>query len=35
MTQYVNQGGLQVAKELHTFINQEVLPELEMEPTVY
>ncbi len=35
MTQYVKQGGLQIAKELHTFIVSDVLPELEIDAAAY
>ncbi|MEK9819475.1 MAG: malate synthase G, partial [Pseudomonadales bacterium] len=35
MTHYVKQGGLQIAKELHTFIVSDVLPELEIDAAAY
>ena len=35
MNQYVTQGGIKIARELHQFIEQEVLPGLELDADQY
>ena len=35
MNQYVTQGGIKIARELHQFIEQEVLPGLELDAYQY